>query len=296
MKKTLLLLALSAMTAVAKAQNDTLTVVRPDSVSILRKNGNVDIKIFGNEGNSNYRYSMNFDVNNNEPVMMKENKAPKKEFDMSIPLFSNDNSDNDRPYIEASISLGLLWGCNIVSGAPKELDINPFSSIEIWWPNIAGVTLTLPKTGLDFSLNYGIDWRNYRMVDNYRFFLDENRVVGYAPYESGITPKFSRIKTISNTLSLTARYRFFKECYVRFGPVVSFNDGLSVKTKYKDASGKKISEKQNNPRVNRVSLEWMGSFQFHDFGFYVKYSPKNVLREGYGPQFSTTTVGVSICW
>ncbi len=89
MKKTLLLFALTAMAVVAKAQNDTLTVIRPDSVSIVRNDGNVDLKIFGNGDNSNYRYSMNFDVNNSEPMLLKENKVPKKEFDMSLPLFKN---------------------------------------------------------------------------------------------------------------------------------------------------------------------------------------------------------------
>lgn len=296
MKKTILLFALTAMAVAANAQNDTLTVIRPDSVSIVRNDGNVDLKIFGNGDNSNYRYSMNFDVNNSEPMLLKENKAPKKEFDMSLPLFKNNTSGSDRGYVEASIGLALLLGGNIVSGAPKELDIDPFRSIDIWCPNLAKITWHLPKTRFSFSLNYGLEWRNYRMVDKYRFFIDDNKVVGFAPYESGITPKFSRIKVISNTLALTARYKFFRECYFRFGSVISFNDGLSVKTKYKDANGRNITEKQNRPRVNRVSLEWVGSFQLHDFGIWMKFSPKNVLRESYGPQFSTTTVGVSIGW
>lgn len=294
MKKTLSMIAIAMMSMAAMAQNDTLTVVRPDSVSIVRNNENVNIKVFGNGENHEYRYTMNFDVNTNEPVITKETKqSQKRDFDLGIPVFSN-SKDKEYGYVSAKVSPALLWGCNGVSGAP-EADINPFSSIDIWLPSICSFSYQATKNfGIDFA--YGIEWRNFRMIEDKRFNLNSDKVVEVVDYPADAKADFSRIKVLSQTLSLTGRLHLRKDVYLRFGPVCSFNEGLSVKTKYKDASGKKIIDKQYNPKANLFRMEWLADVQYDCFGFWVKYSPKNVLREGFGPQFSTTTVGVSIGW
>ena len=294
MKKTILLVAMMAMTIVAMAQNDTVTICHPDSVSIIRNNENVSVKVFGNGDNSDYRYSMNFGVNNSEPVVTKETKqSQKRDFDLGIPLFSS-NEKKEYGYLSAEVSPALLWGCNGISGAP-EADINPFASIDIWLPSIFSINYQATKNfGIDFA--YGIEWRNFRMVEDKRFNLTSDKVVEVVDLPADVKSDFSRIKVLSQTLSLTARLHLKKDAYLRLGPVCSFSEGLSVKTKYKDASGKKIIDKQNNPKANLFRLEWLADVQYDCFGFWVKYSPKNVLRDGFGPQFSTTTVGVSIGW
>jgi len=293
MKKIFLLNAMIAMSIAAMAQNDTVSVVRPDSVSIVRNNENVSVRVYGNAENRDYRYSMDFAVNTTEPVITKE-KNVSKEFDLKIPLFGAEYN-KEYNFVECSISPGILWGFNGVTGAPNDVEISALSSLDIWLPGLLTFRY-VPTKNFSIDLCYGLEWRNYRMIDSKRFDLNDNKVVSVVDYPADSKPDFSRIKVFSQTLSLTGHYRFCKEGYLRVGPVFSFNEGLSVKTKYKDASGKKIKEKQDNPKANLFSLEWLADVQFRDFGFWVKYTPKNVLRADYGPQFSTTTVGVSIFW
>jgi len=289
MKKTILLIAMIAFAIAVMAQNDTIDVIRPDSVRIVRSNENVKINVYGNGENKDYHYSMDFDVNTSEPMVTKEEN---KEVDFAIPLFKSENKRHS--HVELTLEGSLLWGYNGVSGEYSD-NINAFKSVDIWLPSLVTMKYVTCK---NFSLNlcYGIEWRNYRMTDNNRFNLSDDKIVNVTSYPTDAKADFSRIKVFSQTLSLTGRYRFCKGGYLRVGPVFSFNNGLSVKTKYKDATGKKIKEKQKDPKANLFSLEWLADVQFHDFGFFVKYTPKNVLREGYGPQFSTTTVGVSFGW
>ena len=213
--------------------------------------------------------------------------------DLGIPLFTSD-SNKDYGYIDAYLGIGLLWGWTATSGAP-EADIDNFASINIWLPGLVTFNYHMSKK-FDVELGYGIGWNNYRKLDDKRFMLNSDKVVEMIDYPEGSKPDFSRIKVISSTMSLTGKYHFAKDAYLRVGPVFSFNDGLSVKTKYKDASGKKVIDKQNNPKANFFRMEWVADVQYDDFGFFVKYSPKNVLRDGFGPQFSTVSVGVSIGW
>lgn len=294
MKKTILIVTMIAMAIAVMAQNDTVTITRPDSVSIMRSGDNVNIKVYGNADSRDYRYSMSFDVNSNEPVVTKETKQSlMKDFDLGIPVFGP-TKEKEYGYVRGEVSPALLWGGTGISGAP-EADVNAFASISIWMPAIFSLNYHATKN-FCVDLSYGIHWRNFRMIEDKRFNLNADKVVEVIDYPADTKPDFSRIKVLSNTLSLTGRFYFCKDGYLRLGPVFSFNEGLSVKTKYKDASGKKIIEKQNNPKANLFSLEWLADIQYDCFGFFVKYSPKNVLRDGYGPQFSTTTVGVSIGW
>ena len=294
MKKTILMITAVMMSMTAMAQNDTLTIIRPDSVSIVRNNENVSINVFGNGESRDYRYSMNFGVNSDQPMVTKETKASMlDEFDLGIPLFGN-NNEKDYGYVEGYLSPGILWGCTGITGG-SGVDINPFASINIWLPGIATFDYHATKH-FTLGLSWGMEWRNYRMIDDKRFTLSNDKVVGMGNYPDDCTPDFSRIKIISHTFSLTGRLHFAKDAYLRLGPVFSFNEGLSVKTKYKNASGKKVKEKVDGPKANLFRLEWLADVQYNCFGFFVRYSPNSVLRKGYGPEFSTTTVGVSIGW
>lgn len=294
MSKTILMVAMTLMSTAAMAQNDTLTITRPDSVSIIRSGENVNINVYGNAESRDYRYSMNFDVNTSEPMVTTEKKQSNtRDFDLGVPLFGT-NARKEYNYIDIELSPGLLWGGTGTTGGWGG-DINAFASINIWLPALASINYH-PTKNLALELAYGIEWRNYRMTDNQRFTLNDDKVVGLEKYPENTTPNFSRIKVFSNTLSLTAKYKFAKGAYLRVGPVFSFNEGLSVKTKWKDENGKKMKEKIDNPKANLFRLEWLADVQYELFGFFVRYSPNNVLRKGFGPEFSTTTVGVSIGW
>lgn len=294
MNKTILTVAMTLMSLAAMAQNDTVTITRPDSVSIVRNNENVSINVFGNGTNSDYRYSMDFDVNTNEPVITKEKKSTfERDLDFGIPVFGT-NKEKKSNYMDFVVNPGILWGGTGATGGWGG-DVNAFASINIWMPGLASINYH-PTKNFAIGLDYGIEWRNYRMTDNKCFTLSEDKVVGIADYPENAKHDFSRIKIFSNTLSLTVRYSFAKEAYLRVGPVFSFNEGLSVKTKWKDENGRKVKEKIDGPKANLFRLEWLADVQYGVFGFFVRYSPNNVLRKGFGPEFSTTTVGVSIGW
>ena len=154
-----------------------------------------------------------------------------------------------------------------------------------------------PATGnFSFALDFGIDWRNYRMKNDMLFSVADDGAVSLAEYPEGVKPKYSRIKTLSQTITLTANWRIAKKLNVRFGPVLSVNNGLSALSRYTTADGEKIKVKKNDPKVKQLTVDYFMGVTWHNLGLYVKHSPQSIFRKGWGPQFSSTTLGFNLFW
>lgn len=294
MKKILLIKCLIALAIVVNAQNDTITILRPDSVKIENTGDIVSVKVYGNQESRDYRYAVNFDVNPAMPVETEISSGRREIETLGLPLFTD--RSNRRASLEVVFGPGLFLGGNYLIDAPDNINLSGCGSYEIWMPGLLQFNVVTARKKIVFGLAYGLGWNNYRMKDNKRFLMNADNMTEVTDYPDGATPDFSRLKVFSQTLALTLRYNFIRKAYLRVGPVLSLNDGTSILTKYRDESGRKIKEKQNDPKVNRVTLGWLADVQFHHFGFYAKYMPGNIFRNGYGPEFSKITLGVSVGW
>ena len=141
-----------------------------------------------------------------------------------------------------------------------------------------------------FSVGVGVDWRNYRITGDQRFVKDNN-VVSLTSYPTNSSPKFSRIKVFSVNFPLTYEYdgKYFG---FTLGPVINLNTYSSLKTRY-NLDGHKIEDENSGIRVKPVTIDFMCSV--NSYGgpdFYVKYSPCDLLRNGYGPKFKTLSFGI----
>lgn len=122
-------------------------------------------------------------------------------------------------------------------------------------------------------------------------FVKDNNAVSLTSYPTNSSPKFSRIKVFSVNFPLTYEYdgKYFG---FTLGPVINLNTYSSLKTRY-NLNEHKIEDENSGVRVKPVTIDFMCSVNINGGpDFYVKYSPCDLMRNGYGPKFKTLSFGI----
>ena len=160
---------------------------------------------------------------------------------------------------------------------------------EFTFNNLFGVYFRPAKRTL-LQMNFGLNWRNYRMKNENRFLKDANKVI-IAPYPEGADIEFSRVKIFSMTMEMMLQQCLTKNIIVAIGPVVNFNTHGSIKTRYK-LNGEGQKETSSNIKQNAVTIDYKAEVGINPISFYFKYSPSNILNTDFGPEFSSMSAGL----
>ncbi len=283
MKALLFFMALSlGMTAKANKtlSNDTIVVEHPDKVTIINSDSLQSILIEGAQKNPNYRYESRLELVDSNYVSTSSMNADT--WELSFNPFKKKESKTKN-----QVSGWFAFGFSDALGTPENVDIKPFKSWELWVV-LADAEIHPWNNHHAFSAGIGLDWRNFRMVDDYRFIAKDNQIV-VDKYPDGVHPKFSRIKVFSLNVPLRYQYQG-KKFGFSVGPVVNFNTYSSVKTRYA-LDGKDIKEIHKNAKVNPITIDFMGTLHVAGFDLYFKYSPCNMLKSDYAPKFQTLSFG-----
>lgn len=311
MKKSLFtaLLLLIAGTASMPAQNnhsqqnDTINVnviEEPAKVKISTGNNSMKVEVTMSDGRIHTQQKQwSSDVLS---IINEENSR----WNINIPFVdkkqTSGSKQKSKNYKRAYFEFGILddfeFGMGLVTATdqPSPMDVNLGNAgWELYMNNIFGWSYR-PFNCTELSLGFGLDWRNYRMKDDYRF-VKEGASVTVAPYPDGADIDFSRIKVFSITLELMLNQRLFGNVWLSAGGVVNFNTHSSVKTRYSVPEGegmKPIKETGNNIGQRPVTFDLKAQLDIDPIAFYVKYSPTTVLQKNKGPQFHSLSVGVAI--
>ena len=139
------------------------------------------------------------------------------------------------------------------------------------------------------GLTFGLDWRNYKMLDQ-RWVKDgDNTFVTSFPDGADIT--YSRLRTLSLTLSFMYGYNFNRYVNMKIGPVVSFNTRGRIKTRFA-LEGELVKEKLKDINITPVTVDFKAELNFRFVGLYFKYSPCNVFNTNFGPAFKPMSAGL----
>ena len=180
---------------------------------------------------------------------------------------------------------GFVIGWDNASG----IDVNMGRSIDIGWLNVFGAKFKT-RYGQRITAGVGIDWRNFKLHNDFRFHQDGD-ILSITPYPEGAESKSSRVKVFSLTVPVLVRQRLFSTVDIFAGPVVNFNLHASVETTYK-LNGEKVKESSNKIHPVPVTVDILGGIKWKFIGAYVRYSPCHVLQERYAPSFTPFTTGI----
>ncbi len=307
MKRTLLLAVtalLTAPTAFARTQSDTLTVTNPSHVSVINTDSACVISIKGKEGNPDFAYRQVIPLGKTTPVIINESET---EWNFKMPFFSsnksqtsksnNGNSIKKHRWENASpqLNIGLgLFGVGYVASlnTPQGMHTEMFDSYEFLGPRL--MFMYQPRMSrFSYGFGVGTNWKNFRMTDEVRFDRDPNGNTILTGYPEGVHIGFSRVKVFSWTVPFEVKCYLTDEVSISASSIVNFNTYASLKTRYTMSEGQSVKELDTHLHPNPVTVDFMGHLKYGAFGLYVKYSPCNVFESGKGPKFQSWSTGIT---
>ncbi len=274
------LCALGASAATSVLPDTVKTIENAQKVVITEDSTGVNVTVVGTGSDSDYRYTYNSKYAPDGVV-----KTEQKDWILQLPFTKNESS-NRKKHTVSIISGGLGFGWIDALGDGNDFDMG--HSYEIFYQNVLAVEFKLNRNQW-IKLGFGLDWRNYKLDKNYRFYkTDEGSDIGH--YLDGQSPISSRYKVFSILVPFSFKQRLYQKLTLDLGVVMNINTRASIKTKYmKD--GSKMEEFSRGVNQNRITCDFMGTLLWNGCGWYVKYSPCNVIKGGFGPQINPLSTG-----
>ncbi|MBQ2124126.1 MAG: hypothetical protein II200_09120 [Bacteroidaceae bacterium] len=317
MNRRLLLVAatlLTATTALATEQSDTLVVKFPSEVTVINNDSSCIIKIQGKNGApTGFSYRQVIPLTKDTPTLINESNT---EWNFKMPFISTSKKESTQGNVTITattkshvkkhrwenaspqLNVGLgLFGIGYVASlnTPQSMHTEMFDSYEFLGPRL--MFMYQPRMSrFSYGIGVGTNWKNFRMTEDVRFSREPNGNVALTNYPEGVRIGFSRVKVFSWTVPLEVKYYLTDKVSLSASSIINFNTYASLKTRYTTAEGHGIKELDKHLHQNPVTVDFMGHLKFGAIGWYVKYSPCNVFESGRGPKFQAWSTGLTFCW
>lgn len=284
----LVALTLMATTAFAQQEGTKETFLQPNEVIIESSSDSMSVTIKGRQGEPNFEYSHTVMLAQDEVAVTRERRT---DIQFSIPFGKKKEKKNrnNHPRIDATMR-GFGVGFVDALEAPEGMNVDMGASYELMAPSIFEWAWYPGHSSFNLSIGVGLNWKNYRMTDRNRFIPEGNDIL-IGPYPEGAAIEFSRLKVFSWMVPMLMSYELNDWLELRLGPVVNINTHASLKTRY-SLEGKGKKETHNLQHYNRLTVDLMGAVCIKGLGFYVKYSPCDVLDVDYAPSFKGISSGL----
>ena len=307
MKRTLLFAAtalLSATTAFATTQSDTLLVKNPAQVAVINTDSACVISIQGKDGNPNFSYRQVIPLSSSTTTIINESET---EWNFKMPFISTNKTKSafsagksyspkhrwEHPRAQLNVNLGLLGIGYVASlNTPQNMHTEMFDSYEFLGPRL--MFMYQPRMSrFSYGFGVGTNWKNFRMTDEVRFDREPNGNTILTGYPEGVHIGFSRAKVFSWTVPFEVKYYMTDKISLSASSIVNFNTYASLKTRYSTSEGHSVKDLDKHLHQNPVTVDFMGHLKYGALGLYVKYSPCNVFESGKGPKFQSWSTGIT---
>lgn len=299
MKKVFLTALMLAISLTGTAQNgnekkgsivengDTKVFISPEKVTVKKENGTTTINITGENDGAEYTYFITQSEDNTKSIYKETDTS----WDFTIPFVKKESSSQGtqkrgRFIIDPTFGFGLIGATE--QGSNVDLSFGN-GSFEYILDRIVGFEYKTTRKS-HVGLTFGLDWRNYKMIGNNRWMKNGDNTF-IAGYPEGADIDYSRLRTLSLTLSFMYGYDFNRYVNMKVGPVVSFNTRSNIKTCY-TLNGESFKEKDKEINITPVTVDFRAELNFRFVGLYFKYSPCNVFNTNFGPAFKPMSAGL----
>ena len=286
----LFLLAVSAtVNATTVADNDTLTILKPQKVRIITGDSIQKVKVYGRENDDKYTYESKILLVDSNYVSETNINKDTWNFDFVKKHTRGQDYPLELHSLSSRFALGLCYGAGADYKGPQSVG----SSWEIMW-----TISELEKFGYGkhhgYSIGFGIDWRNFRMDGRSKFVKLGDGTIAEEKLPAGYNSDFSRIKVFSLIIPVMWKYRT-KQLSFGLGPVININTYASIKNRYWDADGQKHKEIFKKIHQRPITVDIMAELNIYRwFSIYGKFSPMTILNSTYAKDVNFQPVSFGI--
>ena len=292
MKKVILMSAcLIGLSVGARAQvssGDTLVVEHPDRVVIINTDDAMSIHVQGQEGNPDYDYRRTHSVRADDVNVTTERRVADVSF--RLPFQQSSVPDDKKNAVEFGI-LSRLWvGALVPTNVSSNLNLN--ASLE-GGVEILGVHIYPRQSKWSFATGIQCQVRDFFVGKHDCLLMNGDEMI-VAPYPITSGQRHSTIEVLSLGIPLLACYQFSPKIDAFAGAVLNFNGWGTLDVSYK-FNGHTLSQEDHDIYQRKLTVDFMAGLRIWEYlGFYVSYSPADVISKGHGPLFRSFTIGTQI--
>lgn len=183
------------------------------------------------------------------------------------------------------------WAVGLVDAVSGgDVDVNMGGSWQLSWLNVIGAKYNNGH-GQRFTVGVGIDWRNYKLNKGKHYTANGDKM-GVAADGGEAQSKSSRLKVFSIEVPVTVRQRVLRHCDVFAGVVTNFNVRASMENVWMQDGNKSVETRTSGLHQNVVTADLLAGVKWRGVGYYVRYSPFDVISSKHGPKFQTLSMGL----
>ncbi|MDE6091012.1 MAG: hypothetical protein K2G41_09950 [Duncaniella sp.] len=191
------------------------------------------------------------------------------------------------------VSEGFGFGWVTPIKSTPDMNISMWRSNEFTWNIVSGVKMTHRSQSLVMGL--GLHWQELTTRCSHHFQKNPGGRLTLEEYADGERDRVSKINFFSLQIPVLYGIRFGHRhnCGFKLGPVVNFNTGAHLTTKYKSGDNHyKITTKGIGQRA--VTVDGMAMFNFQAIGLYARYAPMKRFNSRTGLDFGTFSTGIML--
>lgn len=302
MKKILLLTAcLFSLTAAAEGipANDTTFIYKEQKIVIRDSAETASVFIYNKKDG---KYKMYYEARYNDEDKKKATWHLSTSFDFPFSDLVKGKKEKDKKKSRhkfdahwAGLGFGFCDAIHTTHGGfngPEGVTSSFGRSYEIFW-NIFSVHIPINNRNWGFVSGIGLNWRNYKMDNKYRF-VKEGADLRIDEYPEGAAIDYSRLKTFDITFPLLVEWqnpRMRGRFFISAGPVLGIKTYSSVKTEY-ELEGIHYKDFSKGVHQNPINVDLMTMIGYRHIGFYFKYSLFRTLQTSHSPQMNGLSTGI----
>ncbi len=301
MRRTISFLAMAiAMTAPAMAiqaeQTDTIRVIdNADQILITHTANNTSIKaMIPNEGATAFKiYEYNVTVE--EKADTATGNVISENIFADLPFLTNKKRQRtsgkgrfkSQRYVTACRN--IYWGWNFAYNGKSGLK----NSFEVGVAEIIAMDWKPWRQGPDFRVGFGFGMKRFLAADNLLFGKNGDRLVLLPAMPDAHDVK-AHWDVWTFHLPLMASKKICGPLGVAFGAIVNFNT-YSKAWSQQEFEGVRYRETFKGLQQKLLTVELVGIIGLSEgIGIYAKWNPVPVMRPGFGPEFKSWSLGVSL--
>ncbi len=189
------------------------------------------------------------------------------------------------------ISQGLAFGLSTPIKTNAPMGGSMWRNMEVTWNMILG--LKMSHRNHSVSMGLGLHTQDFTIKNGHYFHKNPDNTISLMPFEEGKTKGQSQLSFFSLQIPVLYGINFgHKEyCGFKIGPVVNFNTGAHITTKY-ESEGSDIKVKTGNIHQRKVTVDAMAMFNYRSIGVYARYAPMKRLNTSTGLEFGSFSTGI----
>lgn len=276
-------------TSVIVSAVETGDTIKVDSTNVImvESSKGITISLRGSKNDTTFNYKLNVDFPDGTTV----NAADESKFNLELPFTKKRNNKGgcQIDFKTGDFLIGFTGGVNV----PTDAKVDMGRSFEASALNLFAVELRTGRFTPSFSLGVGLNCKSLTGKNGPMYVKNNNNGIAISKFPEYSYDQKTTIRTTAVCFPITIRQNLGKGWQIKGAASFDVNFSCNVSCKY-NLKDEQYSWSWKNAPNNTIGYSFMGAIGYDDLGIFCKFTPTPIFKDGFGPKFSTLSVGIIV--